>query len=1043
MIVLHGGWLPDTGEGTGTFFVWGEDSDASPLKRRGRPPKVEPHPFLASSERLLEALAALEMGHDVSKESGQLNSMRVQALLPSLERQPLASPTLVRDTPGEEETIPQASKLRPWRLEGLALSPLNALTLLVSLPQSDPSLSEQVPGHALGQDLRFWSAVGKLELELLTRQRFLPALAPDMAEGFRSLWLPALHDPRDRERLGRLIRAMPPACRALGVGSAEEAQSPRALVEDFLKEITDATVRRWLGSPPPRRGRRSTQAASRWAEALFVDDPMVDAPPSQLSILYDQWQAWTESLHVAIDAPFRICFRLEPPLTTPTASGEEWMLRFFLQATDDLSLLVPAERVWREHGSTLRFLNRRFDQPQEQLLGGLGLSSRLFPPLERGLRTARPEACPLNTHEAYGFLREAAPLLEQSGFGVLVPPWWSKREARVGVRARLSSKGEVGGVGQGILSMDSIVRYDWELALGGEQLSWEEFNKLAALKTPLVEVRGQWVELDPHQVEAAIRFWEEHREQEEMRLREALRLGLGQDGEVEGLPIIGVEAEGWMADLLRQLRDGQRLAELPQPQQFVGQLRPYQVRGFSWLAFLRQWGLGACLADDMGLGKTIQAIALLLYDEERGAGGKPVLLICPTSVVGNWHREVARFSPGLRVLVHHGSDRASGEEFLALADEHDLIISTYGLARRDEDTLRGVDWGGVILDEAQKIKNSSTRQAQAIRRLQAEYRLALTGTPVENRLSELWSIMEFLNPGYLGSQKEFRSRFARPIERYLEEGVAERLQSLVQPFILRRLKADPHIIQDLPDKMEMKVYCSLTAEQATLYEAVVRDSLQQVEESEGIQRRGLVLATLLKLKQVCNHPAQFLGDGSALPERSGKLARLTEMLEEALSVGDKALVFTQFAEMGKMLRAHLQEVFGREVLFLHGGTPQKQRDRMVAHFQEDRRGPPVFILSLKAGGLGLNLTGANHVFHFDRWWNPAVENQATDRAYRIGQTRDVLVHKFICAGTLEEQIDALIESKKALADSVVGAGEGWLTELSTDELRDILSLRRE
>ncbi len=964
--------------------------------------------------------------------------MMVQALLPSSEREPLASPELIRDLPDKTEAADSEPKLRPWKLEGLAFSPSNALAFLTSFPQS-----ELRPEYALGQDLRFWSTTAKFALELLARQRFLPALAPDEAEGFRALWIPALDDPRDQERLARLIRAMPPACRGLDMESAEEAKSPRALVEDFLRDATDGCVRQWAGPPRPRRGRRPAQAASRWAEALLAADSTVDAPSSQLSALHDRWRAWTESLRVAADAPFHICFRLEPPDTTDAEPAEAWTLRFFLQATDDLSLLVPAERVWRERGSALSFLNRRFDQPQERLLAGLGLASRLFPLLERSLRSARPEACRLTVHEAYAFLRETAPLLEQSGFGVLVPPWWSKRGARLGVQARLSSKGPAGIVGRGILSMDSIVQYNWQLALGEEELSWEEFNKLAALKTPLVQVRGQWVELDPAQVEAAIRFWEEHREQEEMRLREALRLGLGQEGMVEGLPITGIEAEGWIADLLGQLREDQRLAELPQPRGFVGQLRPYQVRGLSWLAFLRQWGFGACLADDMGLGKTIQAIALLLHDRERGVGDKPVLLICPTSVVGNWYRELARFSPSLRVLVHHGSDRAQGEEFAALAEEHDLVISTYALARRDEDTLRAVEWGGVILDEAQNIKNPSAQQTQAIRRLRAEYRVALTGTPVENRLSELWSIMEFLNPGYLGSQKGFRSRFALPIERYQEEAAAKRLQSLVRPFVLRRVKTDPRIIQDLPEKMEMKVYCTLTPEQATLYEAVVRDSLKQIEESEGIQRRGIVLATLLKLKQVCNHPSQFLSDGSALPGRSGKLARLTEMLEEVLSVGEKALVFTQFAEMGRLLKAHLQEAFGREVLFLHGGTPQQQRDKMIVRFQEGRHGPPIFILSLKAGGLGLNLTGANHVFHFDRWWNPAVENQATDRAFRIGQTRDVLVHKFICAGTLEERIDDLIESKKELAEMVIGVGEGWLTELSTNELRDLFTLQRE
>ncbi|OGO40481.1 MAG: hypothetical protein A2Z04_07725 [Chloroflexi bacterium RBG_16_57_9] len=446
----------------------------------------------------------------------------------------------------------------------------------------------------------------------------------------------------------------------------------------------------------------------------------------------------------------------------------------------------------------------------------------------------------------------------------------------------------------------------------------------------------------------------------------------------------------------------------------------------------------------MGLGKTIMLIALLLHEKSRSSNGnQPVLLVCPTSVVGNWEREVQRFAPSLRTMIHHGASRARGEEFAAQAGQHDLVISSYPLVHRDELDLAGVDWGGVVLDEAQNIKNPSTKQTQAVRKLPAGYRVALTGTPVENRLSELWSIMEFLNPGYLGSQKDFRTRFALPIERYRDQAATQRLKSLVQPFILRRLKTDPKIIQDLPDKLEMKVFCTLTREQATLYEAVVQDALKQIEEAEGMQRRGIILATLTKLKQVCNHPAQFLGDQSSLPGRSGKLARLTEMLEEVFSVGDRALVFTQYAEMGKMLQAHVADALGGEVLFLHGGTPRKQREKLIARFQADEPGSMAFILSLKAGGTGLNLTKANHVFHFDRWWNPAVENQATDRAFRIGQTRNVQVHKYICAGTLEERIDEMIESKLALAENVLGAGEAWLTELSTDQLRDLFTLRRE
>ncbi len=418
------------------------------------------------------------------------------------------------------------------------------------------------------------------------------------------------------------------------------------------------------------------------------------------------------------------------------------------------------------------------------------------------------------------------------------------------------------------------------------------------------------------------------------------------------------------------------------------------------------------------------------------------MLICPTSVVGNWQREAARFTPSLKVMVHHGAARRKGEDFVAEAKAHDLVISSYSLLARDEALLAGVNWRTVALDEAQNIKNRNTRQSRAVRRIPAAHRIALTGTPVENRLAELWSIMDFLNPSYLGSSEQFQQRYGRPIERHGDQQALTQLRKITAPFILRRLKSDPRIIQDLPDKNEMKVYCNLTMEQATLYQAFVQEMMAQIERSDGMMRRGLVLKMLLRLKQLCNHPAQFLGDNSKLEGRSGKLARLGEMLEEALQEGDKALVFTQFAEMGAMLQTWLQERFGREVLYLYGGTERSARERMISRFQV---GPPsIFVLSLKAGGLGLNLTAANHVFHFDRWWNPAVENQATDRAYRIGQTRNVQVHKFICVGTLEERIDALIESKKALAESVIGGdGEGWLTELSAAQLRQLVLLSAE
>ena len=372
-----------------------------------------------------------------------------------------------------------------------------------------------------------------------------------------------------------------------------------------------------------------------------------------------------------------------------------------------------------------------------------------------------------------------------------------------------------------------------------------------------------------------------------------------------------------------------------------------------------------------------------------------------------------------------------------------IVISSYALVHRDFETLKEVSWAGVVLDEAQNIKNPETKQAKAARAFKGDYRIALTGTPVENNVGDLWSIMEFLNPNFLGTQTEFKKRFFVPIQAGRDPEAVEQLKRLTGPFILRRLKTDKAVIADLPEKMEMKVFCTLTKEQASLYEAVVKETIETIDSTEGIQRKGMVLATLSKLKQICNHPAQFLGDHSPIPGRSGKLTRLTEMIEEMIEVGDRALVFSQFAEMGEILRRHLQETFGREVLFLYGAVPRKKRDRMIERFQSDENGPPIFILSLKAGGTGLNLTRASRVVHFDRWWNPAVENQATDRAFRIGQTKNVQVHKFLCAGTLEEKIDEMIERKKEIAEGVIGTGEGWLTELSTAELKDLFALRRE
>ncbi|MGH9763846.1 MAG: DEAD/DEAH box helicase, partial [Blastocatellia bacterium] len=726
------------------------------------------------------------------------------------------------------------------------------------------------------------------------------------------------------------------------------APSPRELLTKFTNWSVDGFLRTTLRFPKPKNA--APTPGETWLQALTSRSSGGVRFPADFVEQYKKWRRSDGSSH---DGNFRICFRLDPPDDEPqktsSKSKDVWALRYFLQAEDDPSLLVPADQVWRERGSTLRFVNRKFEMPQERLLAGLGLAERMFSPIRESLALAQPTSCNLTTDQACSFMREAAWLLTSSGFGVLTPDLAGKLNLRLKLSTKRSSGKSPKGSSPATLSLEGIVNFDWQVALGDQTLTKADFEKLASLKVPLVRIRGEWVEFSQDQVRRALNFLEKRDKQGEMPLDQALRASLDSNV-VGGLPVASIEADGWIGELLDQATGKSQVKLLGAPSGFTGTLRPYQLVGFSWLAFLRRFGLGACLADDMGLGKTIQTIALLLHLRASGES-KPALLICPTSVVGNWEREISRFAPSLKVLIHHGSGRAKSGLEDSVAGK-DIVISSYSLLHRDLAHLAEIEWGEVILDEAQNIKNPGTRQAQAARTLKASHKVALTGTPVENRLSELWSIFQFLNPGYLGSHESFRATFENPIVRVGNQDAARRLRSLTAPFLLRRVKTDPAVIDDLPPKNEMKVFCNLTREQGTLYEAVVRDSLKLIEESEGIKRRGVVLSTLMKLKQVCNHPAQFLKDGSLLQDRSGKLNRLVEMLEEGRSVGDRSLIFTQFAEMGTLLKSHIESAFGDDVFFLHGGTPASARQRMVERFQEDPHAPFVFILSIKAGGTG-------------------------------------------------------------------------------------------
>jgi SNF2 family DNA or RNA helicase len=638
------------------------------------------------------------------------------------------------------------------------------------------------------------------------------------------------------------------------------------------------------------------------------------------------------------------------------------------------------------------------------------------------------------------FLTKTADLLEQAGFGVMVPSWWGARR-RLGVKG-MASPIDGDGVAAGLLAGPSLCEFEWQVALGDDPLTAEELAALAQAKTPLVFLRGQWVVFDPERLQEAVAFVEGAGQAGRRTVSEILALAAAHPDDLDmPLPVTSIDAEGVLGDLLAGKLDV-RIGEVDLPDSFTGELRPYQSRGLAWLSFLGKLGLGACLADDMGLGKTIQLLALEAAERHDQPDRAPTLLICPVSLVSNWEREAAKFTPSLRTYVHHGPGRAHGVAFQEGVKDSDVVLTSYYMALRDADDLGQVDWARIVLDEAQAIKNATSQTAKAVRQLQAPHRLALTGTPVENRLTELWSIMDFCNPGILGGPEVFKTRYARPIERLGNPEAVARLRRVTQPYILRRLKTDKSIITDLPDKIEIKERCVLTPEQASLYQVLVNDMMDRIVHATGIERKGLVLATMTKLKQICNHPAQFLHDASAVGRRSGKVTRLEELCEEILAEGDKALLFTQYTEFGDLLLGHLTARFGPRLAYLNGSTPRLRRDQLVQAFNEPD-GPALFILSLKAGGTGLNLTAANHVIHVDRWWNPAVEDQATDRAFRIGQKRNVQVRKFICTGTLEDKIDQMIELKKELANLVVGDGEAWLTELSTSELRSLFELSQE
>ncbi|BCG57029.1 DEAD/DEAH box helicase [Paenibacillus sp. URB8-2] len=975
-------------------------------------------------------------------------------------------------------------------LEGLALSPKDAFELLLGW---DEALCEK-QGIDPGGEMGYWAAAARFALELLATGGIAPGAVPPRPVGTRrrggeqaaeTCWIPVLREQGQREAFLQFSASMPvlalSSSALQGSEPASREEAGAAVLYSFLQAVINAEVKGVVAGMEQhlapykanyRRGR--SPLTELWWNSLLTGsrDIPVQGTPAEVMELLGEVNASASGNIPCFGAAeeqsgqLGLGLRLEPP----KEDGEIWRLSFWAEGREESGFWLPAAMIWSSGDREFTLWGKRYKGIQEQLLAALGRAAEWSPDISQALRLPAPTGVNLEPERLYYFLKETVQKLTTRGITVQLPSRWSKEgRRRIGMKLKMQLPEIPDGTQALALGMEALVSFKIEASLGESSVSAEELGALLAAGVPFVKFRGEWIEVDPKEIRQVLRYMKRH-ESGEMSTSDWMRLEAeaGEDRLWKGMPITGMETIGLLASLMRG-DTVQSLPALPVPEELQGTLRPYQERGYQWLSVMGELGFGVCLADDMGLGKTIQVIASLLRrgaeDDKavgqggrrtehaaatdrpeygpRGrnaAGGDPVLILCPTSLLGNWQRELQRFSPTLSVYIHHGSRRVRDTAFQEQAASHDIVLTTYHLAGRDSEDLASVSWSTVVLDEAQYIKNYRTKQAQSVMRLEAPHRIAMTGTPVENRLGELWSIFHFLNPGYLGTFHSFRERYGtgEGTERLRE------LHRLVSPFLLRRLKSDPDISKDLPEKLELKSYCALTEHQALLYQSVVNEMLNTIGESSGMARRGLVLSSLTKLKQICDHPQLSRKEEGrhSRNEQSGKMETMFEVLDSISELGESALIFTQYVAMGELLVNRLAKRYGKTPLFLHGGVSKRDRDEMVRSFQEGE-GTAFFVLSLKAGGVGLNLTRANHVVHYDRWWNPAVENQATDRAFRIGQLKNVRVHKLICQGTLEERIDELIERKKNLSEQVVGSGENWLTEMSDHELKELIELQNQ
>ena len=903
------------------------------------------------------------------------------------------------------------------------------------------SLGELDALTGVSASVAWFGALHRTAAQIVGRRRVLPVLTHVAESWWVARWHPLA---ADVEAAAPLLAAMPPAVVAGGPAD------PHEILVAMVDRLTRLTLagRAWHADLHETRSLHAS-AVRLVSRALSSADAQCSVPDDLTEAVAHIAREFQAMSRRADGQPIlRTRLRLGLPETVDPfddhdhdhdheqdSSDNGWPLTLEVVDVDDRSRWCTADDVaeWAPSARTVAREPRFEPLVAQQCTAGAEAVREAVPELAAWLE--RPTHTV--TLEMAAATLEAIDLLAVAGIELVAPEKLTRR--RPNTRAMAQPKDDSGG---GRFAATALVQ--WQVVVDDTPVPDDVLRRAAQDGANLVEVGGRWVQIDRAEARRALANLSEHRAQHsEVSALQLLALAAELERELEAAGVADddappvtdlIQASGWARDLLAGLPDTD-IGEGVVPEGFTATLRPYQMRGLGWLQFLHRLGLGGCLADDMGLGKTPTTLAHLA-----GLPG-PHLVVCPLSVVRNWEAETDRFAPLMRVMVHHGTGRRADAAFTNAVAQHDLVITTYQVAAKDIELLQRVAWSTVVLDEAQAVKNPDTNTARAMRALPAGQHLALTGTPVENRLSELWSIFHIVTPGLLGNATQFRQRFAQPIEKQHDQAATAALRTLTGPFLLRRTKADKSLVPDLPDKVEQIAWAPLTREQAHMYQGVVDQLLKDAQEASGMRRRGLVLAALTRLKQICNHPAHALGDGSRLAGRSGKLHRFDELVADLLDAGEQALVFTQFREMGLLLQQHLHERFSQVSPFLHGGVSKQGRDRMVEAFQDGTATSPLLLVSLKAGGTGLNLTAASQVVHYDRWWNPAVEDQATDRAWRIGQSRTVFVHKLVCEGTVEERIDALINDKRKLADAVVGTtGEAWLSELSTDELRDLVVL---